>query len=72
MERKVTIINVQWQSSLDEIDALAKRRDPGIGLSSSLGGCNEREQTLNQLLTEMDGFASGSPSSGGVNIIVRR
>ena len=57
---------------IDEIDALAKRRDSGLGLPSSLGGggCDEREQTLNQLLCEMDGFASGSPSSGGVNIIV--
>jgi cell division protease FtsH len=44
---------------IDEIDALAKRRDSG-GFSSSLGGCDEREQTLNQLLTEMDGFATGS------------
>eukprot|EP00804_Cyclotella_cryptica_P014664 CCRYP_012689-RA/>CCRYP_012689-RA protein AED:0.18 eAED:0.18 QI:228/1/1/1/0/0/2/201/829 len=45
---------------IDEIDALAKRRDSGSGLHSSLGGCDEREQTLNQLLTEMDGFATGS------------
>ena len=38
---------------IDEIDALAKRRDSGLGLPSSLGGggCDEREQTLNQLLT---------------------
>ncbi len=35
---------------IDEIDAIGKRRDSG------LGGNNEREQTLNQLLTEMDGF----------------
>jgi len=57
---------------IDEIDALAKRRDSGMGLPSSLGGggCDEREQTLNQLLTEMDGFESGSPSSSGVNVIV--
>eukprot|EP00956_Cyclotella_meneghiniana_P025313 scaffold52625_cov74-Cyclotella_meneghiniana.AAC.3 len=60
---------------IDEIDALAKRRDSG-GLSSSLGGCNEREQTLNQLLTEMDGFATGSttktslPGPSGVIVIV--
>jgi len=44
---------------IDEIDALAKRRDSS-GLSSSIGGCDEREQTLNSLLTEMDGFATGS------------
>lgn len=57
---------------IDEIDALAKRRGSGMGLPSSLsgGGCDEREQTLNQLLTEMDGFESGSPSSAGVNVIV--
>ena len=35
---------------IDEIDAIGKRRD-GMG-----GGNDEREQTLNQLLTEMDGF----------------
>lgn len=35
---------------IDEIDAIGKRRDIGIG------GNDEREQTLNQLLTEMDGF----------------
>lgn len=35
---------------IDEIDAIGKRRDSG------LGGNGEREQTLNQLLTEMDGF----------------
>lgn len=35
---------------IDEIDAIGKRRD------SAVGGNDEREQTLNQLLTEMDGF----------------
>ncbi|MCD8085722.1 MAG: ATP-dependent zinc metalloprotease FtsH [Clostridiales bacterium] len=35
---------------IDEIDAIGKKRD------SQLGGNDEREQTLNQLLTEMDGF----------------
>ncbi|KAL7487922.1 hypothetical protein ACHAW6_013508 [Cyclotella cf. meneghiniana] len=45
---------------IDEVDALAKRRDSGAGFHSSLGSCDEREQTLNQLLTEMDGFATGS------------
>ena len=38
---------------IDEIDAIGKRRD-----SSGYGGNDEREQTLNQLLTEMDGFDS--------------
>ena len=37
---------------IDEIDAIGKKRDGG----SNLGGNDEREQTLNQLLTEMDGF----------------
>ena len=37
---------------LDEIDTIGKKRDGG----SNLGGNDEREQTLNQLLTEMDGF----------------
>ena len=35
---------------IDEIDAIGKSRD------SQLGGNDEREQTLNQLLAEMDGF----------------
>ena len=48
---------------IDEIDALAKCRD-GIGRGSYIGGGNdEREQTLNALLTEMDGF--GTPKTGG-------
>jgi len=37
---------------IDEIDAVARRRGSGMG-----GGHDEREQTLNQLLVEMDGFA---------------
>ncbi|MDD2647365.1 MAG: ATP-dependent zinc metalloprotease FtsH [Eubacteriales bacterium] len=36
---------------IDEIDAIGKKRD-----SSPMGGNDEREQTLNQLLSEMDGF----------------
>ena len=36
---------------IDEIDAIGKKRDGG-----HIGGNDEREQTLNQLLTEMDGF----------------
>ena len=39
---------------IDEIDAIGKRRD-----SSGFSGNDEREQTLNQLLTEMDGFDAG-------------
>ena len=38
---------------IDEIDTIGKRRDNGGGIG---GGNDEREQTLNQLLTEMDGF----------------
>ena len=37
---------------IDEIDAVARRRGSGLG-----GGHDEREQTLNQLLVEMDGFS---------------
>ncbi len=40
---------------IDEIDAVGRQRGAGIG-----GGNDEREQTLNQLLTEMDGF-EGNP-----------
>ena len=36
---------------IDEIDTIGKKRESGMG-----GGNDEREQTLNQLLTEMDGF----------------
>ena len=39
---------------IDEIDAIGKRRD-----NSGFSGNDEREQTLNQLLTEMDGFDAG-------------
>ncbi len=45
---------------IDEIDAVGRHRGAGLG-----GGHNEREQTLNQLLVEMDGFES----SEGVIII---
>ena len=44
---------------IDEIDAVGRSRGTGIG-----GGNDEREQTLNQLLTEMDGF------EGNTGIIV--
>ena len=38
---------------IDEIDAVGRQRGTGLG-----GGHDEREQTLNQLLTEMDGFGA--------------
>lgn len=38
---------------IDEIDAVGRQRGAGLG-----GGHDEREQTLNQLLVEMDGFES--------------
>jgi len=40
---------------IDEIDAVGRQRGAGLG-----GGHDEREQTLNQLLVEMDGFEQGS------------
>ena len=40
---------------IDEIDAIGRQRGAGIG-----GGNDEREQTLNQLLTELDGFESNN------------
>ena len=39
---------------IDELDAIGRSRSSGGGFS---GGHDEREQTLNQILTEMDGFA---------------
>ena len=41
-------------SFIDEIDAVGRQRGAGLG-----GGNDEREQTLNQMLVEMDGFESG-------------
>jgi cell division protease FtsH len=42
---------------IDELDAIGKARNSGGGFQS--GSNDEREQTLNQLLTEMDGFSAG-------------
>src|SRR3546814_11646532 len=38
---------------VDEIDSIGRKRGAGLG-----GGHDEREQTLNQMLSEMDGFAA--------------
>lgn len=46
---------------IDEIDAVGRHRGSGLG-----GGHDEREQTLNQLLTEMDGFQT----TGGAVIVI--
>jgi cell division protease FtsH len=43
---------------IDELDAVGRSRTSGVGGFS--GGNDEREQTLNQILTEMDGFDSGT------------
>ena len=43
---------------IDEIDAVGRQRGAGLG-----GGHDEREQTLNQLLVEMDGFEATTASS---------
>ena len=47
---------------IDEIDAVGRKRGSGLG-----GGHDEKEQTLNQLLVEMDGFSrnEGVIVSGG-------
>ncbi|MCC0642258.1 MULTISPECIES: ATP-dependent zinc metalloprotease FtsH [unclassified Clostridioides] len=45
---------------IDEIDTIGKKRDNGSGI----GGNDEREQTLNQLLSEMDGF------DGGIGVVI--
>ena len=43
---------------IDEIDAIGGRRGPG-----GFGSNDEREQTLNQLLSDMDGFEPGASAS---------
>ena len=53
----VSVIFLKWQKMspaivfIDEIDAVGRVRGTGVG-----GGNDEREQTLNQILVEMDGF----------------
>ena len=54
---------------IDEIDAVARRRGTGMG-----GGHDEREQTLNQMLVEMDGFGTNEgiivrPATNRVDIL---
>ena len=50
-----TIENAPCIIFIDEIDAVGRQRGAGIA-----GGNDEREQTLNQILTEMDGFEGNS------------
>uniref|UniRef100_A0A8R1DFQ9 AAA domain-containing protein n=1 Tax=Caenorhabditis japonica TaxID=281687 RepID=A0A8R1DFQ9_CAEJA len=45
---------------IDEIDAIGRKRSEGKGGSGLGGGSGEEEQTLNQLLVEMDGIGSGN------------
>jgi len=49
-ESNVPFFSMSGSEFVDEIDAIGKKRD------GQMGGNDEREQTLNQLLTEMDGF----------------
>ena len=49
--------NAQCIVFIDEIDAVGRQRAGGGGMG---GGNDEREQTLNQILTEMDGFEGNS------------
>ena len=51
---------------IDEIDAVARRRGTGMG-----GGHDEREQTLNQLLVEMDGFGVNEVIVGIIYWVLR-
>ena len=53
---------------IDEIDAIGRQRAGGGGGGMGGGGNDEREQTLNQILTEMDGFEGNT----GVIVIPAR
>ena len=56
---------------IDEIDAVAKCRDGSHALSfGGSGGNDEREQTLNALLTEMDGFDTGTSQKSLQQVLV--
>ena len=57
--KKMTTGEGKVIDSADEIDAIGKTRD------TALGGNDEREQTLNQLLAEMDGFDTNKASDPG-------
>jgi len=52
-EANVPFFSISGSDFIDEIDAVGRHRGAGLG-----GGHDEREQTLNQLLVEMDGFES--------------
>ena len=48
---------------IDEIDAIGRKRSGGEGGGAGGGGGGEAEQTLNQLLVEMDGIISSTEAS---------
>jgi SpoVK/Ycf46/Vps4 family AAA+-type ATPase len=54
---------------IDEIDAVGRQRGAGLG-----GGNDEREQTINQLLTEMDGFEgnTGAPCAASRCVLLHQ